>query len=86
MAAIEVTVLRFTGAEDYGRITATMMRLPSASSGDTAAVLPDKFLPATLTVTIGSDPSFLYFLWSEFVIVGHRLHPLFDVDRWSLIF
>ncbi len=50
MATIKVTVLRLTGAEDDGRIAATMMCLPSASSGVATAVLPDKFLPATFTV------------------------------------
>lgn len=72
VAAIEVAVLRLSGADDDGRVAATMVSLPTTSSGVRAATIPDEYLAAALTVTISSDPSLLYFLWSEFVIVGQR--------------
>jgi len=76
VAAVKMAVIRFSGAEDYWREAATMVRLPTTSSGVATAAVPDKFLPATLTETPCSVPSLLYFLRAELVIVRHKLKKL----------
>ncbi|MGP8068998.1 MAG: hypothetical protein ACLP5V_03825 [Candidatus Bathyarchaeia archaeon] len=73
MAAVQVTVLVPSGAEDYGRVTAAMMCLPTTASGVRTAAVPHKFLPTALTVATCAVPSLLYFLLSELVIVRHKL-------------
>ena len=73
MTAIKVAVLRLTSAQDYGRVAATMMRFPTASFKVATAVLPDKFLSATLTVAPYFVESSLYLVRTELVIVRHRL-------------
>jgi hypothetical protein len=83
VAAVKVAVLRLSCAKDYWRIATTMVGLPTASSWVRAATIPDQFLAATLTVTIGSDPSFFYFLRSEFVIVRHQAHLHIVSGQWE---
>jgi hypothetical protein len=73
MAAIKVAVLRLSGTENYGRVSATVMCFPTASSGVVTAVLPDKFLPATFTVAACIGEGSLYLVRTVLVIVRHKL-------------
>lgn len=72
MAAIKVAVLRLTSAEDYWRVAATMMCLPTASSGVATAVLPDKFLSATFTVATCIGEGSRYLVRTVLVLVRHK--------------
>jgi hypothetical protein len=86
MTAIKVAVLKSSSTEDYRRVTVTVMCLPTASSGVRTASLPGEFLIATLTVSACPEESPLYLVLTELVVVGHREHPLFDVESCFLIF
>ena len=80
MTAIQVAIFRFAGAENHGRLTASMMGFPLTAPRVGAAVAIGELFPTTFTFSTGLFKGPLLLVRTKFVVVGHD----FSLRRKSL--
>jgi len=72
VAAVQVTVLGLTRAEDYGRCAAPMMCFPGTPSTGPTAVGPSECFPAALALAACPLKGCHDFIWVKLVLVSHE--------------
>lgn len=73
MTTVQVAIFRVARAENYWRVTASVMSFPLTSPGAGATVSVGKLFPATLTVSTGFLKGSLNLIRRELVVVCHEL-------------
>jgi len=79
MTTIQVAIFRVARAENYWRVTASVMGFPLASPAIGTAVSVGKLFPAALTVATGLIKGPLNLVWTELILTHADISTSFFV-------